>query len=363
MRISKLQLVGFRSYASKVLAFDEGVTVLLGDNAVGKTNVLEAIHLLATGESFRAKKIDEMVAWEEEVAHVAAKVKSQKSKVKPKEFIKKADDLYDENELRVVLTRGLVQGEKAQKRKYLINGVSKRKSSFVGRLKVVTFLPSDLSLISGSPSRRRKYVDTVLALVHPEYYRSLISYEKGLRRRNKLLDLIRDGESSRSSLLFWDQLLIREGNVISDARQAFFDFVNDGSRELRVVYDDSPISEKRLDQYKKEEVLAGYTLVGPHKDDFFVEAKNGSGRSRDLSTFGSRGEQRMAVLWLKMQEIAYIQKSVGERPVLLLDDIFSELDDEHDRQVWELVGKQQTIITTTDMSDVKNKKVAVVQLD
>lgn len=350
MQINKIYLQGFRNYKDKFFDFGSQTTMIVGSNAVGKTNILEAVNLLATGESFRAKKIDEMVGWNHEVGHVGGMISEEKNK-----------NMKSEVELKIALTRGVVNGERAQKRKFRVNGVAKRKKDFVGNLVVVAFLPSDLALISGTPSRRRKYLDNVLSQVDRQYYRSLLSYEKGLRRRNKLLDLIRDGEANRSGLMFWDQLLIKEGNVLTEKRQEFIDYINETGNGLRVVFDYSTISEKRLEQYEKEEVMAGHTLVGPHKDDFYIESVEEK-RSRDLAVFGSRGEQRMAVLWLKMREIGFVEKSIGERPVLLLDDIFSELDTEHENIVWEMTKKQQTLITTTEMDDVGKRKVDMIQL-
>lgn len=350
MQIKKIYLQGFRNYKDKSFDFGSDTTVMVGPNAVGKTNILEAINLLATGESFRARKIDEMVGWDHEVGHVGGVMSEERRK-----------NNQSKVELKIALTRGVVGGERAQKRKFKVNGVAKRKKDFVGNLVVVAFLPSDLALISGSPSKRRKYLDNVLSQVDRQYYRSLLSYEKGLRRRNRLLDLIRDGEANRSGLMFWDQLLIKEGNVLTEKRQELIDFINETGNGLRVVFDYSAISEKRLEQYEKEEVMAGHTLVGPHKDDFYIESVEEK-RSRDLAVFGSRGEQRMAVLWLKMKEIDFVEKSIKERPVLLLDDIFSELDIEHENMVWEMTEKQQTLVTTTEMDDVGKRKVDIIQL-
>jgi len=149
--------------------------------------------------------------------------------------------------------------------------------------------------------------------------------------------------------------------VLTEKRQELIDYINETGNGLRVVFDYSAISEKRLEQYEKEEVMAGYTLVGPHKDDFYIESVEKK-RSRDLAVFGSRGEQRMAVLWLKMKEIDFVEKSIGERPVLLLDDIFSELDNEHENIVWEMTKKQQTLVTTTETNDVGNRKIDIIQL-
>lgn len=329
MFLQRLKLSGFRNYTDREFEFKKKTTVFVGRNAVGKTNILEAIYMLASGESFRAQKIEEMVNWQSEVAHVEGQISNAK--------------------LQIVLTRGEVQGRRVQKRSYKVNGVPRRKLDFSGNLKAVIFRPEELNLIVGSPSLRRKFLDGVLAQVDREYRRGLQSYEKGLKRRNKLLDLINEGQVDRRALLFWDQLLIREGNILTDKRRELIDFVNATTifpKQLTLVYTPSLISTVRLQQYAVEEVAAGYTLVGPHKDDFKI-----LDNTRDMSVYGSRGEQRMAVLWLKMAELQFIEEKAGERPLLLLDDIFSELDQEHDEMVLSMVNKQQTLITTTDMNE------------
>jgi DNA replication and repair protein RecF len=352
MNLKSLSLQNFRSYKTYQLKFSENITAIAGPNTVGKTNILESIHLLATGDSFRANKIDEMITWKQEVGRVTGRIR-----VSQKEDI----------DLEVVLTRGQVQGKKTPKRRFLVNGVARRKSTFVDNFLAVTFLPEHLQLISGSPSRRRNYLDSVLTQIDKEYSRSLFSYEKALRRRNRLLDLIREGETQVTALAFWDQLLIKEGNVLTEKRREFIDFVNlqEQSQNLKLIYDHSAISEKRLAKYAREEVAAGYTLVGPHKDDFSVESKNGNKNGdRDLALYGSRGEQRIAVLWLKLKELDFIENKSGQRPTLLLDDIFSELDDDHKKEVWSWCDKQQTIITTTDKDDlVKSNKISIISLN
>jgi DNA replication and repair protein RecF len=225
-----------------------------------------------------------------------------------------------------------------------------------------------MELVTGSPSVRRRYLDLVLSQREREYRRCLVSYEKGLRQRNRLLDKIRDGEAGRNQLFFWDKLLIKNGNYLTLKRQEFLDFVNLKQREgmfFHLQYDKSVISEERLLQYADEEVAAGSTLVGPHRDDFTIEQitgkptspltpllTSGEGNLRDVSKFGSRGQQRMAVLWMKLGERDYLITD-GELPILLLDDVFSELDHKHRDQVGMLVREQeekegQVIMTTAD---------------
>lgn len=357
MVLLQLQLQDFRSYKVRRFEFSTQSTLLVGGNGVGKTNALEAVALLSTGKSFRATKEEQMIRGDEEIARVRGRV--------------------SEEELEIVLTRGTFAGERLPRKRYLVNGVAKRRMDFVGKLPMVLFRPEDLELILGSPSRRRDYLDSVLEQVDREYRRSLLSYKKGLRQRNKLLTQIREGEAKPPALVFWNQLLIKNGDVVMQKRAAFFDLVNQAfARErisqvlsgLEIVYDRSVISEKRLAQYAVEEVAAGATLVGPHRDDFLIQVERGKGakrRKRDLALYGSRGEQRLAVLSLKLAELSFMTQVIGERPLLMLDDIFSELDHEHRADVLAVVRQQQTILTTTDLHLIDKKylgKMKVIEL-
>jgi DNA replication and repair protein RecF len=248
-------------------------------------------------------------------------------------------------------------------KKFLVNNISRRLSDFAGKLKAVLFRPEDIEIVTGSPSVRRKYMDFVLIQTDGEYRRSLMSYEKGLRQRNKLLERIREGEATRAQLFFWDRLLIKDGGYISHAREELIEFLQQREGLYKIVYDKSIISEHRIAQYEKEEVAAATTLVGPHRDDFWIEETDG-----DVSTYGSRGEQRMAVMWLKMGERDFLEKKSGELPILILDDVFSELDHKHEDAVLKLTDEQitrggQVILTTADEHRVpKGKEWRVVKL-
>lgn len=340
--IKELQLLQFRNLKKKSLDFSGKMTIVLGPNASGKTNILEGLYLLSTGKSFKAKLETEIISYGKELARVKGK-------------------LVGPLELELIQTRG---ENGWPRKKLLVNGMPKRLIDFAGNFKVVLFGPWDLDLVTESPSLRRKFLDGVLSQVDREYRRSLLSYEKGLRQRNRLLWRIREEGLSRSQLLFWNQLLIKNGNYLSEKRREFIDFAN-SHRSLitdhySLSYDPSAISEGRLAQYKDEEVAAATTLVGPHRDDFvFLE------RERDLAKYGSRGEQRMAVLWLKLAEVAFIEEKSGEKPTLLLDDIFSELDHNHREMVVEIAGVQQTVITTADMhhiAKIKKQKLKILEL-
>ena len=346
MNLDEIALQNFRSYAKKTFAFSPQTTLIVGPNTAGKTNILEAIMFLATGKSFRADQDREAIAWSKELSVISCQL----------------SDGNEQTKLELFLTQGEVQGQKAPMKKYLVNGVPRRQVDFVGNLRAVLFWPEHLELVTDSPSLRRRYLDSVLVQVDREYRRNLMSYERGLRQRNRLLDLINEGKAGRGQLLFWNQLLIKVGGYITDERGEYLDFVNRHKMSdvrLKIDYDKSVISESRLEQYKDEEVAAKATLVGPHRDDFMIFKDK-----KELSKYGSRGEQRLAVLWLKLAELGFIEKEAEERPILLLDDIFSELDEEHRELVVGLIGKQQTILTSADEDIIEmiGKNVEVIAL-
>ncbi len=355
MIISEIQLSNFRNLKDKSFSFSPKTTVIIGPNASGKTNIMEAVFLLATGKSFRARIEEEMINYKEEVGRVRGLFKDGQAKKSSKV------------KLEVVLTRGEIgigtaRPEKVAKKRLLVNGAGKRLVDFAGNFKLVLFGPWDLHLVTESPSTRRKFLDTVLSQIDREYRRASLSYEKGLRQRNRLLYRIREEGLSYSQLLFWNRLLIKNGDYISKRREEFISFINEtgplNKQVFRIDYDRSVISEARLEQYRNEEVAAATTLVGPHRDDFCFRLKK-----RNLARYGSRGEQRMGVLWLKLAELAFVEKTAAQKPTLLLDDIFSELDHEHREVVMKAAASQQTVITTADPHFIgKLKRVEKIEL-
>src|SRR3989344_1505907 len=361
MIVKKLQVQKFRNFPDNVFSFSGNTTVIVGVNASGKTNVMEALFLLSTGKSFRARIEEEMISYDEDIARVKGS------------FVE--EDVKSGTNLEVVLTRGEIavggafeKVEKVARKRLLVNGVGKRLLDFAGTFKTVLFGPWDMDLVTGAPSIRRKLLDSLLSQVDREYRRASLSYDKGLRQRNKLLFRIREEGVARSQLLFWDKLLIKNGDYLTKTREEFIEFCNShGSfkgHEFILEYDRSAITEARLEQYKEEEVAAATTLVGPHRDDFVFKLKSDKQETvRDLGRYGSRGEQRMGILWLKLEELAFIEEKTGQKPTLLLDDIFSELDHEHRKIVVEASKKQQTIITTADEHYIEGiEKVEVIKL-
>jgi len=354
MYLKSLSLQNFRNYENSEFNFSKDTTFIVGPNTAGKTNIIEAIYLLSNGKSFRGEKDAQMVRFGEELGRIKANLGNL-----PAGPLRRIEASRQET-MEVVLTTGEVGSKKTPFKKFLINGVSKRRLDFVGNFYTVLFSPLDLEIIIGSPSLRRNLMDTVLEQADLDYRIAISEYEKGLRQRNSLLDLTRKtGERDLKQFDYWDNVLIKNGQVITAKREAFIAFVNSERKEIfdfAVVYDRSTISYERLLQYQQEELYAGVTLVGPHRDDInFQMYDNERQTTHNIKLFGSRGQQRLTILQLKLLELSFVEKGKKERPTLLLDDIFSELDESHIKHVIDMVSKQQTIITTTHKEFIPSK--------
>ena len=352
MNLKSITLQNFRSYKKTEFKFDKDTTVIIGPNTSGKTNLIEAIFYLSLGKSFRAEKDDQLIKFGEEIARI-------------KGFIQKG--VAEENEIEAVLSIGQFSTRNGVSKKFLVNGVSKRRVDFAENFSAVLFSPEDLDIIVDSPSLRRKFLDNVLEQVDREYRLSLTAYTKGIRQRNALLQIAREeGRRNEKQFEYWDHLVIENGEKITKKREEFINFVNTYEKEIfdfAAFYDKSTISKARLMQYKEAELSAGVTLVGPHRDDFSLSMYDDTTRTtHDIKLYGSRGQQRLTILQLKLLELLYIEKELNLRPVLLLDDIFSELDEEHIKLVLEMIGKQQTIISTAHKELIPNKVISKMKI-
>jgi len=335
MKLNTLSLTDFRLHKHRKIDFATPTTIIVGPNAAGKTAILEAIYLLSSGSSFRAKVIAELIAFASEFARVAAHVSD-------------SDD--EETNLQTLLTRGELQGKKVSARTFFVNDVKRQRRKLTSYISSVLFRPEDMRLIEGSPGRRRGFLDAVLSQVNQEYERAARAYEQALRRRNKLLTQVRAGEQPRTSLNYWTQTLLKHGVLLQEARRQFFGHVATVLFPLtfQAVYVPSIVSPERQSEYVEREIAAGHTLIGPHKDDFRVELEIDLD-PRDIAAYGSRGQQRLGVLWLKLCERSYLRSQLEVVPLLLLDDIWSELD-AHSREIVEkILPEQQSILTTTNM--------------
>ncbi|MEO8581594.1 MAG: DNA replication and repair protein RecF [Patescibacteria group bacterium] len=364
MFLTGVSLQHFRNYQNKTFLFTKPLTVFVAPNAFGKTNLLEAIHLLSTGESFRSGTVDDFIEVEQELARIKMKTLLNDHQT---EKTHQANEESEQLEIELLLNPGLVSGKRVSKKIFSLNGVRKQKRGIVGLVPTIAFIPEDLRLITGSPSRRREFLDTVLTQIDQQYLTALSTYEQTLRRRNRLLQQIREGEAPRTTLSFWNLSLLKHGMYLQDKRRELIDHLNgiEFPLQFQIEYDLSLLSPARLEQYSNQEIAAGHTLVGPHKDDIIVQfsiVKNSHSVRSPLFTHGSRGQQRMGVLWLKLGSFEIIRKTLGKTPLLLLDDIFSELDKENRLRVLELAKTTQTIMTSAEeevlqMPELKNADI------
>jgi DNA replication and repair protein RecF len=335
VRVARLLIEDFRSYARAERELAPGITALVGRNGAGKTNVLEALHLIARGDSPRARDDAELVRWGANMARVSARVE-------------RIDDARTVD----VLLFAPPEGERRRPRRYLLDGAGKRADEAIGELAVVSFFPEDVQLLAEAPSARRRYLDAMVAQVQRRHRTDSREYARVLEQRNSLLRAFRldvrpgpavpaPAEPHSSELAFWDSELVRLAASISLRRlEAVRELVGpfreaatrfSGADALSLAYaaqvEGDTLEERQgaylalLAQKRDRELWQGTTLVGPHREDLAVSA-----HGRALPTFASRGEQRSAVLALKLAEAAWIRERVGELPVFLLDDVLSELD-------------------------------------
>ena len=343
--LKALSLQNFRSYKKSTFDFKD-CAIIIGPNTAGKSNLVESIFLLSTGKSFRAEKDAQMVRLGNEMGRVRAKTSG--------------------NDLEVVVTIGEVAGVRTQYKRYFVNGVAKRRTDFVGNLPSVLFSPQDLELVGGSPGKRREFLDNVLEQTDRDYRIAHLGYMKALKQRNAILELVKDtGRNVDKQIDYWNSLVIRNGSVVTQKREKFINDLNEAEKnvfEFRIEYDKSEISKERLEKYYDAERASGVTLVGPQRDDMYIYFE----KDKMLKSFGSRGQQRLGVLQLKLIELNYIKERIEFSPILLLDDIFSELDEEHINLILSIIGDQQTILTTTHEEFIPKEikgKMEVIELD
>ncbi|MDM8213987.1 DNA replication/repair protein RecF [Enterococcus hirae] len=348
MRLNQLTLQNFRNYSELQLEFSPGLNLFLGPNAQGKTNLLEAINVLAMTKSHRTSQERSLIQWGKDFARVAGEVQKENQKY----------------QLEVLLTK--------KGRKVKVNHLEQRRlSDYIGHLNVILFSPEDLSLIKGGPANRRRFLDMEIGQTDVRYLYESVQYQKILRQRNHFLKQAQAGK--KADLLFLDVLseqLAVAGAVMVVRRLAFLQQlgtlaeqihtkVTGQKEELAFAYqsslgealtgaDQEAIKGMLLTQLKEKtsaELIRGTTLAGPHRDDFLFLI-NG----QNVQTYGSQGQQRTAILSIKLAEIEWIKEQVGEYPILLLDDVMSELDHARQFQLLETIeGKVQTFLTTTEL--------------
>jgi len=305
---------------------------------MGKTNILEAVFLISTSKSLRSEYDKDLINHEQKFLRVKGITKY----------------IEEDKELEITIEKRNEYQNTSNKKTY-INGVNKSLTNFAGNLKSVIFTPNDLEILSSSPSNRRKYLDSIFYQFDYQYKNSIIDYTKSLKQKNKLLEIINETGRGKDQLYFWNQKLIIEGNNIQKQREKFFSFANLHKNKiiedlqiknfsLTFNYHNSEISEERFKKYEAAEISSHNTLVGPHKDDFEILLNN-----YQISEFGSRGQQRMGIFILKQLELNFLFENTKVRPLLLLDDIFSELDEKNKQAILKIIPNQQTFITSVDL--------------
>lgn len=357
MILKQVTLTNFRNYASREFIFTPPTTILVGPNTVGKTNILEAVYLLSQGEALRATAEKELILFGSDWARVEGWVEAQsENSLVDVDFSVSSQVSADAD-----VTRFEVFIENAGntvQKVFKINNVEKKKAHFQNKLRTVVFSPESLRLVLGSPTRRRDYMNRVLSSLDFSYYHNLKEYAKVVRNRNKVLWQIKEFGVSRERLHFWDRKLFSLGEELYRGRTHFFGALNKELAKLgwgvRVEYKPSQLLKSAYKERLTEEIAKTVTSWGPHRDDFsFVQINSGkntdqNGKARDLAVYGSRGEQREAVLALFLAELEVVSKEAGTRPLLLLDDIFSELDEKHRKKVLQVLPRQQSLVTSAE---------------
>ena len=364
MYLSRLTLENFRNLTSVHLDLRRGRTVLFGENAQGKSNVLEAVYMFAVSRSARSAHERDIVAWDALASEIPYTRLHGAFERRAATF---------EVDIVVQLSRGPDAAADPEtlphQKRIKVNGVPRRAGNLVGEVLAVLFEPQDIELVYGSPSERRRHLDLTLSQIDSKLLQELQRYNRVVSQRNSLLKAIREGESSRDELAYWDGELVEAGSYITLVRlQALEELdrlarevhreLTGGSERLELSYEPSirdiaapgeaAVEEafrRRLALRAEPEILAGATLVGPHRDDFVFQVDG-----RNLAEFGSRGQQRLATLALKLAEARLMRQRAGEEPILLLDDVLSELDPARRGYLMSEIGAYgQAILTTADL--------------
>jgi len=348
MAIQRLKLVSFRNHKSKTFEFYPGLTVIFGENGSGKTAVLEAIHTLSFGKSFRTNH--------------------------QRELIRNGDDsmviqgLFNHKDVQDNIAAQVtkISGQKIK----LNNKVLSGRKNLIGRNNVVVLSPEEQSVTKGAPTERRQFFDKMFSVSSPEYVDALQSYTRVLKQRNTAVGLVKENKIPTNELLSWNESLIQSGlklwrlrqKFIREFQQQLFKVVTDYNNNvsLELFYNDpvqsQELYEQKIIELQHKDIAIGRTSFGPHRDDFLL-----SWCGRDLRNFGSQGEHKLSLVLLKLSELNFIQHKTGTHPTLLLDDLFAKLDLDRSKKIVSLLQKLeletgepvQTIVTTTDILNVE----------
>lgn len=341
MYIKKIELNNFRNYLNQEIQLDEGINIFFGDNAQGKTNILESIFIGAIGKSFRTRKEQELINLEKEKATIIIEYK-------------KSD------------RDGKIKIEISDKKNIFINEIKQKKlSNILGNINIVMFNPEDIEILKSGPAKRRKFLNIMISQLRPKYIYNLNMYLKTLEQRNNYLRQIKYEKKPKEMLEIWDEKLAEYAQNIYEYRKEFIEKIKnkinkiheeitENKEKIEIKYiTDCAQKEQYLKELKKLwdiDIIKGYTTKGIHRDDILININN-----KQVNIYGSQGQNRTVILSLKLAELEIIYDEIGEYPILLLDDFMSELDKKRIDNFLKNIKNTQILITSTEKITISNK--------
>ena len=338
MYIKEIKLNNFRNYKQLDLNLNKNINIIYGNNAQGKTNILESIFLCSFGKSFRTTKEKEMIMFNENNLIVEI-------------FYQKKD------------RDGKIKIEIGEKKQIYLNGVKiKKLSELLGNINIVIFTPDDINILKDGPANRRRFLDMMIGQLRPNYVYNLNMYIKTIEQRNNYLRQIREENKAEEMLEIWDEKLADYGEKIFNYRNEFIEKISkkinkihgeitDNKEKLKIEYVSNCENKedylKLLKERRKLDIIKGFTTKGVHRDDFMIYIND-----KEVSTYGSQGQNRTVILSLKLSELNVVYEEIGEYPILLLDDFMSELDEERRKNFLNNIKNTQVILTGTEKIDL-----------
>ena len=364
MRIKKLKVENFRNLENLDIEFSEGVNIIYGNNAQGKTNIIESIYIFSFGKSFRANKDIELLKFDKEY------------------FLSNIEIMKRDRELEMDFGFDKISNKKMIK----VNGVIQKKiSDIIGKLNVVVFKPEDIKIVTDSPSIRRKYIDYLISSISKSYLENITKYKKVMEERNNLLKEIKLrlkgsknlDETDSNFLDVYDKLLSKLNCEIYNERKRVIEKLNNYIYDIHLKLTENYINNEKLhikyvsnvaediekmynnlSKSRLNDINKGYTSLGIHRDDYIISIN-----SLDVSIYGSQGQKKSSIISLKLSELKVIEEVIGEKPVLLLDDYMSELDEKRRLKFLDIIEDIQIIITTTHKISIEGKENTYFYVD
>ncbi len=349
MHIDKIKLLNFRNYINQEIELDKNINIFYGNNAQGKTNIIESIYLCSIGKSYRTSKDKEAINLEKDFSTVEI------------EYSKKDRE-------------GKIKLELSNKKTILVNDIkAKKMSEVLGNINIVLFTPDDITIFKDGPQKRRKILDIMISQLRPAYVHNLNTYLKVIDQRNNYLKQIKFENKSEEMLEIWEAKLADYAEIIYEYRKEFVEKIKAKIKEIhkkitnnKEKIDIEYISDfknkedfkKVLEEHRKLDIIKGFTTKGIHRDDLKIYIED-----KEIEKYGSQGQHRSAILSIKLSELEIVKEEIEEKPILLLDDFMSELDKERRESFLEDVKDTQIIITCTDELELENEKKKIFYVE